>query len=310
MFYNAYSDYLVKTYGEKVYKLPVNLPATCPNRDGCVGTGGCTYCGEKGAGFESLPSEMSVKNQLETNMAYIGKKYNAKKFIAYFQNFTNTYMPPDVFEKYINEAVLDNVVGIDVSTRPDCISEEYLEILKNTGLDITIELGLQSINPHTLKKINRGHGLAEFIDAVLLIKKYGFKICTHIILDLPYDNICDITEAAKILSVLKTDFVKLHSLYIVYGTKLDEEYTNGSFTLLTCEDYIERCVAFLRNLDKDISVQRIIGRAPKEDCRTANFNMSWWKIKDLIEERFSTLGAQQGDLCEKFCSRGVKKFIG
>ncbi len=309
MFYNTYSDYLTKTYGEKVYKLPVNLKTTCPNRDGCVGFGGCSYCGEKGAGFESLSSDISVKNQLQTNMEYIGKKYNAKKFIAYFQNFSNTYMPVSEFEKYITEAAECDIVGIDVSTRPDCISAEYLDILKKTGKDITIELGLQSVNYHTLKKLGRGHGLAEFIDAVMLIKSYGFKICTHIILDLPYDTADDIIEAARILSVLKTDFVKLHSLYIVYGTRLDEEYVNGSFKLLTADDYIERCTAFLRHLNKDISVQRIIGRAPKEDCRIANFNMSWWKIRDLIEENFNTLGAVQGDLCNVSCSHAVRKFI-
>lgn len=308
MFYNVYSEYLVKKYGEKVYKLPVNIKCTCPNRDGTVGTGGCTYCGEKGAGFESLPDSVSVAGQLKANMDYIGKKYNAKKFIAYFQNFSNTYMPPAEFMFYINQAAADNIVGIDVSTRPDCISAEYLDILKSTGLDITVELGLQTVNYHTLRKINRGHTLAEFIEAVGLIKSYGFKVCAHIILDLPYDDEEDVIECAKILSVLKVDFVKLHSLYIVYGTKLDEEYTNGSFRLLTCRDYVNRCTLFLRYLSPDTVVQRLIGRAPKEDCRTANFNMSWWKIKDLIEENFARLGAVQGDMSTYSCRFATAKF--
>ncbi len=309
MFYNPYSEYLMKTYGEKVYKLPVNLKTTCPNRDGTSGYGGCIYCGEKGAGFENLSNDLSVTEQLRRNAEYIGKKYNAKKFIAYFQNFTNTYMPADEFEGYVKEATSCNIIGIDVSTRPDCISTQYLEILKETGLDITIELGLQTVNYHTLKKINRGHGLAEFIEAVLLIKSYGFKVCTHIILDLPYDNITDVTEAARILSALKIDFVKLHSLYVVYDTVLDNLYTKGEISLLSYEDYIDRCVAFLRNLDENIVVQRLIGRAPKEDCRIANFNMSWWRIKDLTEERFKTENARQGDLCGSLCGSAVKKFV-
>lgn len=309
MIYNAYSDYLKKTYNEKVYKLPVNLPITCPNRDGTCGTGGCIFCGEKGTGYESLPNQIGVKNQLEQNAEYIGKKYGAKKFIAYFQNFSNTYMTPEQFGKYIEQANAENIVGIDVSTRPDCISEKYLEILAETGKDITVELGLQTANYNTLQKLNRGHGLAEYIASVLKIKKFGFKVCTHVIIDIPFDSVTDVAETSKIISVLKSDFVKLHSLYIVKNTILGNMYLSGDIKLLTVEDYIERCSLFLRCLHPETVIQRIIGRAPEEDTLTANFDMSWWKIKDMLFEYMERNGYAQGDLYKDFSAAAVEKFL-
>src|SRR5690606_32890734 len=153
------------------------------------------------------------------NMAYIKKKYNAKKFIAYFQNYTNTYLDLQLFKKYIKESIIEDIVEISISTRPDCISDDYLNFLdivkKEHNVNITIELGLQTVNYHTLISINRGHTLSEFIDAVLRIKRYDFEICAHVILNLPGDTIIDSIETAKILSVLKVNQVKIHSLYIM-----------------------------------------------------------------------------------------------
>ena len=207
--YNAFSDSLKEEYGEKVYKIPVNLPITCPNRDGNVGCDGCSFCGEKGTGFESQDPFMEVENQIQRNIEHIAKKYAANKYIAYFQNFSNTYMPLEDFKKYIAKAILPDIVEIDVSTRPDCIAEPYLDYLKEIkdkhNINITIELGLQTTNVHTLAKVNRGHSLAEFIDAVNMIKKYDFKICAHVILNLPWDDELDVIEMAKVLSALKVE---------------------------------------------------------------------------------------------------------
>ena len=168
---------LKEKYGEKVYKLPVNIPVTCPNRDGTVGYGGCIFCGEEGAGFETLSNSLSVVRQLKTNMDYIRKKYNAHKFISYFQNFSNTYLPLEQFKKYIREACLEDIVEISISTRPDCINDQYLffldEIRHEKNVEISIELGLQTVNYHSLLKINRGHTLAEFIDAMLRINSFN-----------------------------------------------------------------------------------------------------------------------------------------
>ncbi len=296
--YNKYSDYLKSKYGEKVYKLTIGLPLTCPNRDGNVSYGGCTFCGDDGAGHEVENRLATVKEQLLINKEHISKKYKAKKFIAYFQNYSNTYMPINEFKKYIKEALIDDVVEISVSTRPDCLTDEHLQFLKQIkneyNINITIELGLQTTNYHTLEKINRGHTLAEFIDAVLRVKQNDFLICVHLIPNLPYDTMTDVIEMAKIVSVLKVDFVKLHALFLVNDTKMLEEVENGNIQLLSLEDYKERVKTFLSYLSPHISIQRVIGRAPKLDTKFVNWSTSWWKIRDDIELEMEKENIQQG----------------
>jgi hypothetical protein len=298
MLYRSYSDYLKEKYGTKVYKLPVNLAVTCPNRDGTLGHGGCIFCGEKGAGFENLSNVLPVKQQLLTNMEYIRKKYKAEKFIPYFQTYTSTYLPMERFAAAIEEAYLPDVVAVAVSTRPDCIGDPYLDMLESFGqrygVDVDIELGLQTANYHTLAKLNRGHALSHFLDASLRIKKRGFSLCAHVILDLPWDDMMDVIETARILSVMGVDHVKLHSLYVVKNTELARMYQTGEVHLLAMEDYVERVIAFLGHLSPHIVIQRIIGRAPEEDTLIANWNTSWWKIKDLIEATMKDRGCYQG----------------
>ena len=312
MRYNTFSDFLKNKYGERVYKIPVNLPITCPNRDGNLGCGGCIFCGDVGAAFENLPPELPVRDQIEQNISFIGKKYKAEKFIIYYQNFTNTYMPFEDFKKMISDCCHDGVCAIYISTRPDCIRDEYLEFLnefsKLHGYDICIELGLQSVNYKTLNKINRGHTLAEFIDAVLNIKKYGFDICAHVILNLPWDDIEDTKECAKFLSALGVTQVKLHSLYIVKNTPLADMYENGDFDMGTYFDYIEKAICFLRYLSPDIVIQRIIGRAKEEHTVFCNYGMSWWKIKDNIDSELEMRDIRQGDKFNYLNGKALKKF--
>jgi len=296
--YKAYSQYLIDKYGEKVYKLPVNLPITCPNRDGKVSNGGCTFCADVGTGFESLSNCVSIKDQLTKTREYIKKKYKANKYVAYFQNFSNTYMPIDIFKDYMEEAVIEGIVEIAISTRPDCINEEYLKFLKDlnerTGIEISFELGLQTVNYHTLNKINRGHTLGEFIDAVLTIKKYGFSICTHLILNLPWDNMDDVIENAKVISALNIEQVKLHALYIMENTIMGAEYKSGEIELISAHEYKERVITFLEHLSSNIVIQRLIGRAPEENSLFVNWNMSWWKIRDEIHDEMIKEGRYQG----------------
>lgn len=308
--YKTYSEYLKNRFGEKVYKLPISLPLTCPNRDGCVGTGGCTFCGEEGGSFENLSNLLSVKEQISKNMEYIKKRYKAKKFIAYFQNFSNTYLPLDKFQEYAKDAILEDIVGISISTRPDCINDDYLlflkEIQEKHNLEITIELGLQTVNYHSLGKINRGHSLAEFIDSVMRIKKFNLRICTHLILNLPWDNMMDVVENAKILSALNVDEIKLHSLYIVEGTVLAEEYKNGEIIMISKDEYIERVITFLEYLNPEIVVQRIIGRAPEENTLFVNWQESWWKIRDEIVSQMEKRKTYQGIKCDYLNGKALK----
>lgn len=307
--YNAYSDYLKNKYGEKVYKLPINLPVSCPNRKN--GNKGCSFCAECGTGFEALDQTVSVTEQLLKTKEHIKKKYNAHKFIAYFQNYTNTFLSLEDFRRYLLEAaVVSDIVELAVSTRPDCINDEYMKVLKDIQeefhLEITIELGLQTVNYHTLININRGHTLAEFIDAVLTINRYDFEICTHVILNLPGDDVTDCIETAKILSALKIPVVKIHSLYIAKNTRLCEAYENGTITLCSKDEYIDRLIRFLEHLHPDMIVERLFSRVPEKDAVFSNWGNSWWKLKDEVTERMNSGGHYQGRSYNYLNGSGLK----
>ena len=292
-----------------MYKLPINLPITCPNR---IGSSGCSFCAEVGTGFEAMSSTCSVKEQLRATKELITRKYKAKKFIAYFQNYTNTFMPLEQFANYVLEAANEeDIVEISISTRPDCIRDEYLDVLYNIhtkyGIYINIELGLQTVNYHTLDQINRGHGLAEYLDAVLRIKKYPFTVCTHVILNLPGDNMRDVIETAKILSTLKIDIVKLHSLYIAKNTKFAEDYKNGKFEICSKDEYINRVVTFIEYISPDIVLERLFSRVPEEDSDFSNWSTSWWKLQDELIEKITTENIYQGKKFNYLNGRALDK---
>ena len=311
--YRMISAFYKERYGEKAYKIPVALPLTCPNRDGSAGVGGCTFCGEIGAGYENRPDSMTVKQQIDETVVHIAKKYKAYKYIPYFQNFSNTYLPPEKFRQYVEEACLEHVVGIAIATRPDCVHDAYLDILKDVqnkyGIDIYVELGLQSVNYHTLQKVNRGHTMAEFIDAVLRIKRYGFEVCAHMILNLPWDTMDDVIEGAKTLSALQVDQVKLHALYLVKNTKMARDYETGEFTLISAEEYARRVVEFLRYLDPKIVLQRLVGRAPEENTIFTNWSMGWWRVQDLIDQIMEDEDISHGSDYDYLHGAAVQKFL-
>lgn len=296
--YNVYSEHLARKFGGKVYKLPVNLPGTCPNRDGKVGQGGCIFCDGEGSGFQCLPNSYSVSRQLEENREYFKKRFNANKYIAYFQAFTNTYVPFEQFRENILAACREDIVGISVSTRPDCLNDQYLDFLlevkKEKELDINIELGLQTVNYHTLLKINRGHTLAEFVDAVLRTHQRGFDVCAHLILNLPGDDRIDVVENAKLLSALRVKYVKLHSLYVVEGTVLGEMFKRGEIDMITLDEYVRRVITFMEYLDPGMVIQRLVGKGPAESLLFSNWGVSWWKIKQMIEEKMEEMDIRQG----------------
>lgn len=296
MTYRKYSDFLRERFGEKVYKLPVKLDLTCPNRDGTCGVGGCIFCGEEGGSFEN--NFGTVREQILKNKDHIKNRYKANKYIAYFQNFTNTYMPFEDFKRVIEESLIEDVVGVSISTRPDYLPKKHLDFLEelNKNYFVTVEIGLQTPNYHSLKKLNRGHGLSEFIDAALKLKKRNLNVCTHIIIGLPWDDDLDIIECAKILNVLNIDEVKIHALYILKDTALGKMYERGEIDPISLDDYKKKVILFLRNLKDDIIVERIIGRAPYENSLFCNWNTSWWKIRDDIIEVMHENGYTQGDL--------------
>lgn len=311
--YNTFSEYLINRYGEKTYKLPVALPVSCPNRDGNCGVNGCTFCGEIGTGYENLPATMTVTEQIAANKAHIVPKYKATKFIPYLQNFSNTYLPLEHFVSYLTEAAqAEGVVAVYIATRPDCIRDDYLQAMKDIAdqyqIDICVELGLQSVNYHTLDKINRGHSLAEFIDAVLRVQSYGLQTCAHLILNLPWDTDRDAIEAAHIMSALRLDQVKLHALYIVKGTVMARQYEQGELEMIGRDEYQKRVILFLRHLAPDIILQRIIGRAPAENTLFSNWSTGWFKIRDGIIRQMNEKGYRQGDCCDYLNGPALRRF--
>lgn len=295
--YQSYSKYLKEKYGEKIYKLPINLPISCPNR--IDGNGGCSFCAECATGFEAMDQQIPVRTQLEETKALIAKKYHAKKYIAYFQNYTNTFMPLEIFENYILEAAnFPDIVEISISTRPDCIRDDYLSFLEKIKeqfqISITIELGLQIANDHLLKELNRGHSLAEYIDAAMRIKQYGFTLCTHIILNLPGSDRIDVVETAKIITILQCDIVKIHSLYIAKNTRLCTAYENGTIEVCSKEEYFARISLFLEHLSPGMIIERMFSRIPEKDAVFCNWQTSWWKLKDELEQWMTDHDVYQG----------------
>ncbi len=295
--YYAYSDYLKKKYHEKVYKLPISLPVTCPNRKD--GGRGCAFCAGQGTGFEAANIGASVTEQLKAARKQIEAKYHAHKFIAYFQNYTNTYLPPADFKAYISEAAgEEDIVEIAVSTRPDCIRDDYLEILKDVSegfsVRITVELGLQTANYHTLARMGRGHGLAEFIDAIMRIQRFGFEICVHVILNLPGDTLTDSIETAKLLSALNTPVVKIHSLYIPKNSLLCDWYKDGKIAVCSKEEYLDRLVHFIEYLSPDTAIERLFSRIPEKDSAFSNWGVSWWRLRDEFERKMTERESFQG----------------
>jgi radical SAM protein (TIGR01212 family) len=297
--YYKYSDYLKEKYNEKVYKLPINLPLTCPNRDGTKGVGGCIFCSSVGAGFETKENTVPIEIQLKENMDYIGSKYKANKFIAYFQNFTNTYLPADEFYENLKKVTkFKNIVEIAISTRPDCIDKAHLDYAKKIkdefGIEIMFEMGLQTANDNSLKILNRGHTVSDFKKSSELISSYGFLVGAHIILGLFCDTIDDVINSALFLNECKVSNVKCHSLYIVKNTRLAEMYKRNEIKLKTKEEFINEVITFLSYLNPDCPVQRLLGRAPEEETVFENWGHSWRKILNEIEEEMKKINFKQG----------------
>lgn len=288
-------------YGTRVQRIPISAGLGCPNRDSNSNRGGCIFCDSTGSGFAAVHHTVSIKTQMEEMKKNAVKKYgDDTKFMAYFQSYTNTYAPVEILKELYSQAVeQENVIILDVSTRPDCIGEDVLDLLEsyNDRVDVMVEFGLQSVNYRTLKTINRGHTLADFIDAVLRTKKRNISVVAHCIMDLPWDDDEDVVEMAKILSALNVDGVKCHSLYVAEGTRLDEMVKSGEVRLGSKEEFIDRTVKFLEHLDPATVIHRLAGEPPKEGAY-GNWGQTKIQIINDIENTMRKNGNYQG---RKYC---------
>jgi len=283
-----------------VQRLPINAGFTCPNRIG--GRPGCLFCDETGSGFATFAG-MSIKEQLELMKEKYRKK-GINKFIAYFQNYTNTFAPMDVLKDVYVQAIDSDIVQLDIATRPDCINVDVINLLKDIqeeyNITISLDIGLQTANYHTLVKVNRGHTLAEYIYAVNLTKDFDFEVVSHVILNLPGDNTLDVIESAKILSALKVDGVKMHSLYIVEGTVFGEMYKQGKLNVCSFDDYVERAVTFLEHLSPSIIIHRLVADPPSKGTLFGNWSRTKTEIINAIEKRMAEKNTHQGKLASNF----------
>ncbi len=305
--YNHLNEFLKNKFGERTLKICIDGGFTCPNRDGLVGTGGCIFCSERGSGehinklksFDgnnfSDNSNSSNASNCENSTRNISiqvrnyfssyKSKRANKFIAYFQNFTNTYAPIDVLKsKYDSALIYDRIVALAVATRPDCINEEVCKLLK-TYTDkyyVWVELGLQTSNDDTGKLINRGYSGKQFSDAVKLLNEYNIDVVTHIMVGLPNENFEDIKNTVDFINNHNIQGLKIHSTYVVQNTVLADMFENGLYTPISLDFYLDCVCYILTHISPDVVIHRVSGDAPKNLLIAPDWNAhKKWIINGL-----------------------------
>ena len=263
--YKHLNKYLKDKFGERTLKICIDGGFTCPNRDGKLSTGGCIFCSEQGSGEHILRSD-NIKQQIK-NYFKSYKSKRANKFIAYFQNFTNTYDSIDNLKlKYDSALIDDRIVGLEIATRPDCINEDICKLLKSYDHKyyVCVELGLQTSNDNTGKLINRGYTSKQFTNAVALLNKYNIPVVVHIMVGLPNENITDLKETVRFINKHHLQGIKIHSTYVIKNTKLAEMYNQGHYKPITLDYYLESLTYILTHISPALIIHRLSGDAPKD----------------------------------------------
>lgn len=297
--YNKLNEYLKKIFGERTLKICIDAGFSCPNRDGTCGTDGCIFCGERGSG-ENTKGALSIKNQVLSHLdSYRGKRAN--KFIAYFQNFSNTYGDVNVLKERYDEALVDDrIVALAVATRPDCINEDVAKLLSEykKKYHVFVELGFQTSNDATGFFINRGYDSKTFVDAVNLLDKYGLEVIAHVMVGLPGESKDDVLNTVKFLNKTKISGIKFHSTYVIKDTKLAKLFESGEYIPLELDVYIDTVVDAIGILRKDIIVHRISGDAPKDLLIAPKWNLHKKWIMNGIEKELKNRNVWQGKFLE------------
>lgn len=266
--YKTLNEHYKEKFGCKVYKLSIDAGFTCPNRDGTVGSGGCIFCSADGGGEFAEKPDTDILTQLERAKKRVRSKNKDGKYIAYFQSFTNTYAPIQRLEKLYYAAIKpDYIVGLAIGTRPDCISDECIDLLFeiNKIKPVSVELGLQTVHENSVRYIRRGYENQVYFDAVKRLKAKGIEVVTHIIIGLPYEDIKMVVETTRQTVQAGTDGVKFHLLHVLKNTDLEKDYMKGKFNCLTLEEYAEILKACIKVLPKSVVVHRITGDGAKKN---------------------------------------------
>jgi radical SAM protein (TIGR01212 family) len=262
MLYNNLSGYFRQKYGKRLTKICIDGAFSCPNRDGKCGFGGCIFCGERGAG-EHIEPATSIREQV--SRAIDGASPDSL-FCAYFQNFTNTYDTPENLKKKYDAALIDERIRVlAIGTRPDCIDEEIASLIASykKNFEVWVELGLQTANDETALIINRGYKTEVFTRAVEILKKYGIPVVAHLIVGLPGEDIEDVKKSVKYINGLDIWGIKIHSIYVMRGTRLAEMYERGEYTPPTLSEYIEAAVHIVSHISPDMIIHRLTGDCPQ-----------------------------------------------
>ncbi|WP_455103842.1 TIGR01212 family radical SAM protein [Peptostreptococcus sp.] len=302
--YHTWNYYLRQKFGTKVFKVSINAGFTCPNIDGSISYGGCAYCSKDGSGdFAGNPRDNLVK-QFKEIKEMMEKKWPQAKYIGYFQAFTNTYAPLEVLkEKY--ETILDQegVIGLSISTRPDCIDDHILDYLDdlNKRTNLWVELGLQTVHDKTSNIINRGHGLDIFIDCVSRLRSRGIEVVAHVINGLPGENHDMMMETISRVAQMDVQGVKIHLLHVIKGTPMVNMLNRGDLKLLTKEEYVNLVCDQLEILPQEMIIHRLTGDGKKEDLVGPMWSLKKWEVLNAIDDELKRRDSWQG----KFYTKNV-----
>ena len=293
------NTYFRNQYGQRVHKITVDAGMGCPNRDGKLGTGGCIYCNALGSGTGAHRKGLSIAEQLSNSKAAVAKRFKAKLFLAYFQAFTNTYAPVEQLKAMFDEALgVDDIIGLAIGTRPDCIDEAKLALLESYARNhlIWLEYGLQSAHDTTLARINRGHDLACFEDAVRATAGRGIRIGAHMIMGLPGEDPRHVYQTAEYLARLPIDGVKLHLLYVIRGTAMEAMYRAGKYQCLTQDEYTDLVCDVIERLPAHMVILRLTSDPHPRELVAPKWAMEKVETLAIIKEKLHSRNIRQGDL--------------
>ncbi len=293
MLYNNLSGYFRKKYGKRLGKICIDGGFSCPNRDGACGRGGCIYCGERGAG-EHIDPMRSIRDQVLTGLDGADSD---DLFVAYFQNFTNTYASVDVLKERYDAALIDERIRVlAIGTRPDCIDEENARLIASykDRCDVWVELGLQTANDATADIINRGYHRDKFEEAMEILSRYEIPVVVHLIVGLPWEGLEDIRKTVEYINRFTLFGVKIHSLYVMRGTALEQMYLDGKYTPISREEYIDSTVYILTHIDPSVVVHRLTGDCPRDMLVAPQWNRGKSETINAIVMKMQLEGLYQG----------------
>ena len=295
MLYNNLSGYFREKYGRRLSKICIDGGFSCPNRDGKISHGGCIYCGERGAG-EHIDATLSIHEQV--TKALNGAPHD-EMFVAYFQNFTNTYAPLDVLKKRYDAALIDERIKVlAIGTRPDCIDEEIATLIASykDKVDVWVELGLQTASDITADIINRGYHRDSFENAMSILKKHGIPVVVHLIVGLPGEGAEDIKETVDYINGFDLFGIKIHSIYVMKSTELENMYLRGEYTPPSIDYYTDMAVYILTHIKREIVVHRLTGDCPRDLLIAPDWNSKKNEVLQTIVDKLAKNDLSQGSL--------------